>query len=112
MLDFEYQCDRCGVTKRTKDLESFICKCGGEIKLKSKLNLFDPLTPYVSENIGPKPVVIESRQHRQRLMKERHLEIMPYKRNEYEGYRGVDKSGHKLTQHEHEVAQKRGLVLP
>lgn len=42
-----------------------------------KLNMFDPFTPYVEENLGADPVFIGSREERKRLLKERKMEIVP-----------------------------------
>lgn len=109
LLNYNYSCDKCYDKKNSQTLESFICKCGGEFKLE-RLNLYDPLTPYWSENMGRYPVLVESRSHRQQLMRERKLDIIPDKK--YDKPRVVrGKDGHKLSQHQIEVAQKKGFSI-
>jgi len=107
---YEYYCNKCGV-KKIEEV-GFLCACGGEFKLAQGLNGFDPFTPYVSENMGKTPIWIESRSHREQLLKEKKLAILPYRKTESEGYRPIGKDGRKMTAHQYEVAQKRGLIMP
>lgn len=48
--------------------------------------MYDPFRPYVSENIGHEPVLIESRSQRRKLLKEKGLEILPEKKHKYTIY--------------------------
>ena len=89
----------------------FICECGGEFKLDKSFNLYDPLTPYYSENLARTPILIESRSHRQALMKAHKVDIKPYKKQENEGYRPWI-NGHRMTEHQYQMAQRKGFVHP
>jgi putative FmdB family regulatory protein len=107
-----YECLTCKKEFETvssvADRNKTKCECGGETKILIKnTNLYDPLTPYWSENIDKNPVYIESRSHRQKLMKEKHLDIMPYKK--FEVATAYDRNGHKMTQHEIEKSRTRGM---
>ncbi len=35
MISFDYYCDYCGEEKTSQEMESFICECGGSMRLKS-----------------------------------------------------------------------------
>lgn len=111
MLEYCYYCDSCSDKKTTQTITSFVCNCGGTYRIE-RLNGYDPLTPYYSENMGKTPILVESRGHRRQLMKDRKIDIMPYKKNEYEGYRPLDNRGHKMTSLQYEKAQKKGFVIP
>jgi hypothetical protein len=54
------------------------------------------------------PVWIENFKHLETILKEKKLYIPPYKKNEYEGYRPVV-NGHKMSEHEYQLAQKKGF---
>jgi len=81
---YDYECRKCGeVTEefhRVWDEPVIsICDCGGEVRriIKAIQVLGDnhPVwEPYWDENLGEQPILVKSREHRRRLMKERGLE--------------------------------------
>jgi putative FmdB family regulatory protein len=114
---YECRCLKCG-----KEFDGFAtieardtikCECGGAVQrlIGGVKNGLQPLTPYWSENMGKEPVFVESRSHRKQLMKERRLEIMPYKKIEINNH-PKDRSGHLMTQHEIDKSRRAGLILP
>jgi putative FmdB family regulatory protein len=90
---YNYKCYECNTEFESfstiKDREIATCsKCGKKAKklfIGKHCNIFDPFKPYWSENISNdnKPVLIGSRAERKRLLKERHLEILPEKKRKY-----------------------------
>lgn len=83
-----YKCDACGHTGQhlmsVSEMEGAIIECeackttmrrdyhaehAGLAEWSRNKGIF----PYVDENLGPDPVVVDSQQHRRRIMKERGL---------------------------------------
>lgn len=78
MPTYEYKCPHC-----SKIEEKFNCMdnhsdgpvCCGETMRQhyGSYHVVPDLKPYVDENIGDKPVLVKSKQHREQLMKENNV---------------------------------------
>jgi putative FmdB family regulatory protein len=112
---YSVKCNSCG-----KEFESFShvekrndiqCKCGGSITIQIfRQNVQVPLefSPYWSENMSREPIYITSRSHRKQLLKEKKLDIIPYKK--FDRPKVVrDRRGHIMTDHEISKAQTLGM---
>lgn len=50
-LEFEYICDKCGVIKTNKEMDSMVCECGGDFKSTWGVNQIE-FKPYFNESHG------------------------------------------------------------
>ena len=77
---YEYECSTCELIQErhfsiAEKPEVITCVCGAKAKsiISASANRREWDT-YLDENLGDKPVMVESREHRKKLMKSRGLE--------------------------------------
>ena len=69
MIHFDYMCSNCGSRENTKTIESFVCKCGGTMRISNDLEM-QVFKPYYSEDLG---VQVNSAHDETRLLREHGL---------------------------------------
>ena len=72
MISFEYRCDRCGGLKTSDEMDSFICECGGQMRLSSGVDTHG-FEPFYSKELGAH---ITSARQEEKLLKEKGLSYM------------------------------------
>lgn len=80
MPTYDFSCQSCGKTEERVtriDDQMVVCSCGA---LMTKL--FSPpraiicdIEPYWDENITPEPILVQSRRHKEQLLKENGLKM-------------------------------------
>lgn len=72
---YEYQCEKCGKRQdkinRIEDHKNGPECCGAVMRQHfGSYHVIGDIQPYVDENIGDRPIVVKSRKHREKLMKQ------------------------------------------
>jgi putative FmdB family regulatory protein len=74
---YDYKCPSCGVVSDVwahMDEQEKLCSCGSwSTRMISASMISCDLEPYWDENLGGRPVFVQSKQHRRQLMHERGL---------------------------------------
>ena len=75
---YEYACKKCG--KREEKINTISCHASGPIccdetmrQVYGSYYVHSDFKPYVDHNMGEKPVVVKSKQHRKQLMKKHNV---------------------------------------
>lgn len=76
---YDVECESCGKTFENVWAgvhEVTTCPCGAPMKrLLGPTSVSPDLEPYLDDNLGQRPIWIKSRQHRDRILKDRGLAI-------------------------------------
>lgn len=51
-MEFNYACDRCGDRKTNLEMYSFVCECGGYMRLATSINVPGAFDPYYDRVLG------------------------------------------------------------
>ena len=66
MISFDYHCTSCGNGSDSKRMNSFVCKCGGEMVLGNCAEFIKPFVPYYSREMKTH---ITSLKHEDRMLR-------------------------------------------
>lgn len=93
MLSFDYTCDYCGTNKSNEDMDSFLCECGGSMRLNKHLEA-SVFHPFYSRELK---ALVTSPKEEERLLKEKGLSYLS-------DHKGMVKEAAYIRRHKDELA--------
>ena len=81
MPRYDFQCSSCGKVQEQFahiDDTTFVCSCGAMMTRIFSPPIYKPILdiePYWDENIAPQPILVQSRKHKEQLLKENGLKM-------------------------------------